>query len=109
MANVWYWSRTVVMDVVLFCNSAANLKIKTYVFPFPLTPAEFIGDVRKNTLCAANMFAALYLFLFFASSLYNGTKRLVAPIYWCFIRGINQFSWSEGKRKYVFFMMAAEF
>jgi len=63
MANVCYWSRTVVMDVVLFCNSAANLKIKTYVFPFPLTPAELIGDVRKNTLCAANMFVSYFLHL----------------------------------------------
>jgi hypothetical protein len=41
MANVIYWSRAVVMDVLLFYNLAATLE-KNMV-PFPLSPAKLIG------------------------------------------------------------------
>jgi hypothetical protein len=35
VVNVGYWSRTVVMDILLFFNLAAILE-NMYIFPFPL-------------------------------------------------------------------------
>ncbi len=42
VANDWNWSRTVVIDVLLSFNLAAILEIVLILFPFPLTPAEWI-------------------------------------------------------------------
>jgi hypothetical protein len=50
MANV---TQTVVVGVLSFFNFVSISKKNTYAFP--LTPAEIIGDVRTNRLCAANV------------------------------------------------------
>jgi hypothetical protein len=50
MAYVIYWSRAVVMDVLLFYNLAGIMEKNTV--PFPLSPAELIGDVLTNWQCA---------------------------------------------------------
>ncbi len=47
-----YWSRTVVIDNVLYFKLAVSL---ANVFLIPLTPAKFMGNVLPNRVGAANM------------------------------------------------------
>ncbi len=51
VATVRHWHRTVVIDIVLYCNLSS---IENNVFLFLLSPAELKSDVLSNWQCAAD-------------------------------------------------------
>jgi hypothetical protein len=70
--NAWYrGDRCPLVFYGVCCHLVLNL------FPFPLTPAQLVGDGLPIKLCAANVTLALI------THQYSGAANHVAPLQWC--------------------------